>query len=1239
MSEGVDLATLSIRIDSSDAKAGVESLTKLSGAAEKTETATKKVETATEQYLKGLERMVREVEETNRALERMRTVSKDLELVTAAAGGLQAALGDTAGLQRFNTQLGASDVAMERFQKSLMDTAAVGRFMGDLERASLKLRDMHAAQEKAAAAVRDVQQVTEAAEPPVTRLARGLGGLVSQFVGVAAAGAALRSATTEALGFGTAMAQVSTLLDGEQLKMMGTLAERAKALGAEFGRMPTDQAKALYDIMSAGASDAAQATEMLRVANQLAIGGVTDVGTAADGLTSIMATYGSSLRSATEAADAMFVSAADGKTSIEAIARHIGKVAPIASQTGVSLQELLAANAALTKSGIKTETAMEGVRSILAQVAKPSEDAAKLARALGVDFTTAGLRARGFAGFMEHVRERTHGNTEQLAVLVGGVEALLPAMALTGTAAADFAASLEHMKDSAGRTEVAFNKMAETPQFKLDQLRARFASLQVDVGDGLLSAMGPSMDGLLRHFNEVTTAARYLGEGLAVLATVRAAGWAQDWTKALADKAGAARQARDAMTNAALADAAYSRRVTESRAAALRNALAMLQQRQAALETAAALEGPFTVAHTRAAIASNALAQAKVKEALAIEGASFAARAGSAALSALGGPIGIITTALGLAASAYFEFGRAAEEASEKAKQAIRESGAAADRASQIITDLQARLKVEKDLTKQQEAYNLARLEFINLGPKYEKALSAGTGTMEGLRADFERMVKADLVDARLEQERLKKYWANMEKAISVDAKGDTLHQTREEIVGTKKYKMRSEKDLKPIEEELRAQREREVQLLKAQQRLDDAAKASNTLTAEEEKRAAATTKVNAATSQSAQSLLDDVKAKEAAEKKATAWLARLEEEARALGKTKGEALELSDEYAALTAEQKRQADVAIAKIKAAEEAKAAEKAAAKAEEERTRILQELNRELGNPGAEKYAQAQRILREELDQGRVSLSAYQAQMAKARSLWTEEGKAEAQLAKELEQLERQLNPLLEAQKRMDMVNRLFNEGRLGAVAYRKEVERLQEQLSTGFALAKDSMVAATQHMEDAFVTFATTGKLEFGTMVDGILKDIARLMAQRAFVALLDSATSALAGAWGSGGGAVVGGADLSGMFGAMVGGARAAGGPVRAGHAHVVGELGPELFVPSSSGTIVPNKALGGGDVHMSVQVVVNADGSSSVDVQSQGGREDAQRMGRHLADTIRKVVGEELQPGGSIYNFTWRRR
>jgi len=52
---------------------------------------------------------------------------------------------------------------------------------------------------------------------------------------------------------------------------------------------------------------------------------------------------------------------------------------------------------------------------------------------------------------------------------------------------------------------------------------------------------------------------------------------------------------------------------------------------------------------------------------------------------------------------------------------------------------------------------------------------------------------------------------------------------------------------------------------------------------------------------------------------------------------------------------------------------------------------------------------------------------------------------------------------------------------------------------------------------------------------------------------------------------------------------RALGGPVQAGQPYLVGERGPEVVVPRSSGTVVPNHELGGGDLHLHVSALDGA--------------------------------------------------
>ena len=86
---------------------------------------------------------------------------------------------------------------------------------------------------------------------------------------------------------------------------------------------------------------------------------------------------------------------------------------------------------------------------------------------------------------------------------------------------------------------------------------------------------------------------------------------------------------------------------------------------------------------------------------------------------------------------------------------------------------------------------------------------------------------------------------------------------------------------------------------------------------------------------------------------------------------------------------------------------------------------------------------------------------------------------------------------------------------------------------------------------------------------------------------------------------------------------RADGGPVSKGKSYIVGERGPEMFTPGSSGNITPNHQLGG-----STSVVVNVDASgSSVQGDEQQGRE----LGRLISVAVQSELLEQKRPGGLL--------
>ena len=67
---------------------------------------------------------------------------------------------------------------------------------------------------------------------------------------------------------------------------------------------------------------------------------------------------------------------------------------------------------------------------------------------------------------------------------------------------------------------------------------------------------------------------------------------------------------------------------------------------------------------------------------------------------------------------------------------------------------------------------------------------------------------------------------------------------------------------------------------------------------------------------------------------------------------------------------------------------------------------------------------------------------------------------------------------------------------------------------------------------------------------------------------------------------------IAGLIDTAFGGFRASGGSVSAGNSYVVGERGPEMFVPSSNGTIVPNGGMGG-TINITVNGAIDAEGTA----------------------------------------------
>lgn len=373
---------------------------------------------------------------------------------------------------------------LAKMEKASMEAADAADDVGDA--AARAGKKIETGSKQAAKSAHELGGSLRSVKGIATELAAGL----AAGFGVAGIAATFSTSISRAREFRKALAEVAS-----QVQDTGPLEQHAQVLkdmAVQYGSAPTAQVKAYYEAISAGIDEGAAAFEALHAANKLAVGGLTTIEVAIDGLTSVLNAYQVQGLAAADASDAMFVAMKAGKLTIDELASNIGTVAPTAAAVGVSFDELTASIAAITTVGVNTPQAVTQINAALTALIKPSSEASKLAAKLGIDFSVAGLKAKGFAGFMAEVAEKTGGSQEQLGQLFGSVEAIRGVLALTGPVADTFNGILGDMENKAGATAKSYGVLAETADAAFNRLGAAVQVKLIDLGDKLLNVLAPA---------------------------------------------------------------------------------------------------------------------------------------------------------------------------------------------------------------------------------------------------------------------------------------------------------------------------------------------------------------------------------------------------------------------------------------------------------------------------------------------------------------------------------------------------------------------------------------------------------------------------------------------------------------------------------------------------------------------------------------------------------------------------
>ncbi len=180
-----------------------------------------------------------------------------------------------------------------------------------------------------------------------------------------------------------------------------------------------------------------------------------------------------------------------------------------------------------------------------------------------------------------------------------------------------------------------------------------------------------------------------------------------------------------------------------------------------------------------------------------------------------------------------------------------------------------------------------------------------------------------------------------------------------------------------------------------------------------------------------------------------------------------------------------------------------------------------------------------------------------------------------------------------------IERLTVSVRADTQGFARDVAELRAQLDGPLGL---SVNRAGALIEGTLGRAIRTGKFGF--------EDLKRV-ALSVLAEIANSAVRSALGGGDSGGGGQGGGLLALGLsaLGSIFGGApgRATGGPVSPGRAYMVGERGPELFVPTSSGAVVAPSQSGARDVRISI--AVNAPAGSAPEALARSSRQVARAV------------------------------
>lgn len=298
-----------------------------------------------------------------------------------------------------------------------------------------------------------------------------------------------------------------------------------RTLSLELGTTTgaAENARAAYDLASAGFVDAADNAAILETTLKAAAAGSVEADISAKLLAGTLNAYGASAQESERYANVFFKTVEKGVTTFSEMATSLGSVTAIAAQAGVSIEELNGALATATARNLNTSKATDGLRGAITNLLAPSESAKKEMERLGIVVNENTLKQDGLLKTLVRIREANGGSAESFKRLLGDVQAVTIALALTSDGGALFTQNVNEMTNAAGSLDAALQEKAKSFEHSMAQFKVAVEAASVAVGTVFLPAAKAGVDMITNLTTAFATAPEPVRKLIVAVGTLGAA--------------------------------------------------------------------------------------------------------------------------------------------------------------------------------------------------------------------------------------------------------------------------------------------------------------------------------------------------------------------------------------------------------------------------------------------------------------------------------------------------------------------------------------------------------------------------------------------------------------------------------------------------------------------------------------------------------------------------------------------